>query len=114
MRKSSIVQLRSWKTTCCLVISPFFFCLLVFGLQLALDVFILSRPENEVRLSPPPLRLLLFYIGWCWSFVAGFFTSFFSKLDISHFLGPGGACPVRLRVPGVLFFSGGRGGKGAW
>jgi len=47
MRKSGTLQCRSWKTTCCLVISPFFFCMLVFGLQLALDVFILSRPENE-------------------------------------------------------------------
>ena len=53
MRKSGILQCRSWKTTCCLVTSPFFFCILVFSLQMLLNILVLSRPDNQVR-SPSP------------------------------------------------------------
>jgi len=48
MRKSGILQRRNWKTTCCLVITPFFFCLIVFFLQLVINLLILNQPKNKV------------------------------------------------------------------
>lgn len=49
VRRSVILQKRLPRTTACLLLSPLFFCALVFGLQLLLDSLWLSQPENRVR-----------------------------------------------------------------
>eukprot|EP00873_Tetraselmis_striata_P004626 jgi/Tetstr1/424890/TSEL_015385.t1 len=47
VRRSVILQKRLPRTTACLLLSPLFFCALVFGLQLLLDSLWLSQPENR-------------------------------------------------------------------
>ena len=47
-RKNAVYQRRNWCSNVCLLSAPIFFCLLLFGIQIAINKLLLSGEDYEV------------------------------------------------------------------
>lgn len=48
-RKNAVYQRRNWCSNCCLLSAPIFFCLLLFGIQIAINKLLLTGDDYAVR-----------------------------------------------------------------
>jgi hypothetical protein len=59
-RKNAVYQRRNWCSNCCLLSAPIFFCLLLFGIQIAINKLLLTGDDYSVSRggvdSSVPLR----------------------------------------------------------
>ena len=51
-RKNAVFQRRNWCSNCCLLSAPIFFCLLLFGIQIAINKLLLTGDDYSVSRSP--------------------------------------------------------------
>jgi hypothetical protein len=49
-RKNAVYQRRNWCSNVCLLSAPIFFCLLLFGIQIAINKLLLTGDDYAVRL----------------------------------------------------------------
>jgi hypothetical protein len=48
-RKNAVYQKRNWCSNACLLSAPIFFCLLLFGIQIAINKLLLTGEDYAVR-----------------------------------------------------------------
>lgn len=62
-RKNAVFQRRNWCSNCCLLSAPIFFCLLLFGIQIAINKLLLSGDDYAVSLQC--LHSMLLHLTHC-------------------------------------------------
>lgn len=55
-RKNAVYQRRNWCSNCCLLSAPVFFCLMLFGIQIAINKLLLTGEDYGVSRAILPSR----------------------------------------------------------